>query len=150
MAGFHLRPAQPDDAPALISLMHRSREAVMPGFPRLHSAEADQAFFAHMIQSQDVTVGLSEDSHLAGFMALEPGWINQLYLHPDFFRQGLGSRLMAKAKAAQEQLELWAFQHNAPARRFYQNQGFRLAELTDGAGNEEGLPDLRLIWQRTT
>ena len=122
----------------------------MPGFPRLHSAEADHPFFAHMIQSQGVCVGLSEDGRLAGFMALEPGWINQLYLHPDFFRRGLGSRLMAIAKAAQEQLELWAFQHNASARRFYQNQGFRLAELTAGAGNEEGLPDLRLIWQRTT
>lgn len=120
----------------------------MPGFPRLHSAEADQAFFAHMIQSQDVRVGLSEDGRPAGFMALEQGWINQLYLHPDFFRRGLGSRLVAEAKAVNDQLELWAFQHNAPARRFYQSQGFRLAELTNGSGNEEGLPDLRLIWQR--
>ena len=120
----------------------------MPGFPRLHSAEADQAFFAHVIQSQDVRVALAKDGRLAGFMALEPGWINQLYLHPDFFRQGLGSQLMAKAKADHDQLELWAFQHNAPARRFYQGQGFRLAELNDGSGNEEGLPDLRLIWLR--
>ena len=26
MAGFHLRPAQPDDAPALVALMHANNE----------------------------------------------------------------------------------------------------------------------------
>ena len=43
-------------------------------------------------------------------------------------------------------LELYTFQVNAGARRFYERHGFRVVDLDDGARNEEGQPDVRYRW----
>ena len=45
-------------------------------------------------------------------------------------------------------LQLWTFQRNAQARRFYEARGFVVVEQTDGAGNEEKEPDARYLWTR--
>jgi len=44
-------------------------------------------------------------------------------------------------------IELWTFQVNEAAARFYERHGFVAAERTDGAGNEERSPDIRYTWQ---
>jgi GNAT superfamily N-acetyltransferase len=44
-------------------------------------------------------------------------------------------------------LELWTFQVNESARRFYERHGFTEVEHTDGAGNEEREPDVRYAWR---
>jgi hypothetical protein len=41
---------------------------------------------------------------------------------------------------------LWTFQVNGPARRFYERHGFVEVAQTDGSGNEEAEPDVRLEW----
>ena len=43
-------------------------------------------------------------------------------------------------------LELYTFQVNTGARRFYERHGFRVVDLDDGARNEEGQPDVRYRW----
>lgn len=45
-------------------------------------------------------------------------------------------------------LELWCFQANSRARRFYEARGFRAICFTDGAANEENVPDTRYCWER--
>ena len=50
------------------------------------------------------------------------------------------------AKDGNAQLDLWTFQANVQARRFYEHRGFRLVELTDGSANEEETPDARYRW----
>jgi ribosomal protein S18 acetylase RimI-like enzyme len=53
---------------------------------------------------------------------------------------------MALARQRQpEGLQLWAFQSNARARRFYERHGFEAVEFTDGNGNEERWPDVRYV-----
>jgi ribosomal protein S18 acetylase RimI-like enzyme len=60
---------------------------------------------------------------------------------------GLGSRLVELAKSrSPEGLQLWTFVSNVAAQRFYQRHGFVVAETTDGWGNEEKEPDMRLVW----
>ncbi len=44
--------------------------------------------------------------------------------------------------------ELWTFQTNLPARRFYERHGFIAVRWTDGASNEERAPDVRYVWGR--
>jgi hypothetical protein len=44
-------------------------------------------------------------------------------------------------------LELWCFQANARARRFYEARGFHAIRFTDGADNEERTPD-GYRWER--
>ena len=41
---------------------------------------------------------------------------------------------------------LWVFESNAPARDFYRSRGCIELERTDGAGNEEKAPDIRVAW----
>jgi hypothetical protein len=44
-------------------------------------------------------------------------------------------------------LQLWTFQRNTAARRFYGRLGFVAVEQTDGSRNEEDEPDVRYRWQ---
>jgi GNAT superfamily N-acetyltransferase len=83
-----------------------------------------------------------------GFAATREGWLDHLYVDPLRHGQGVGSMLLSKAREERASLELWTFQRNGQARRFYERNGFRLVELTDGSGNEEREPDARYCWSR--
>ena len=41
---------------------------------------------------------------------------------------------------------LWVFESNTPAQAFYTRHGLVEREHTDGSGNEEREPDLRMEW----
>ena len=89
------------------------------------------------------------DGRVVALMALSPGWVEQLYVHPDYHSQGIGTALLQRAKntpEAEEGLTLWTFQGNAGARRFYERHGFVAVEFTDGEGNDEKTPDVRYAW----
>ena len=62
--------------------------------------------------------------------------------------RGLGLQLLEKAKEAYAELSLWTFQQNLRARRFYERHGFVAVTETDGADNEEKLPDVLYRWRR--
>jgi ribosomal protein S18 acetylase RimI-like enzyme len=61
-------------------------------------------------------------------------------------RRGIGTALLDIARSKLARLELWTFQRNAQARRFYEARGFVLVEETDGSRNEEREPDARYLW----
>ena len=44
-------------------------------------------------------------------------------------------------------LSLWVFEENTSARSFYARAGFAEVERTDGRGNEEQVPDVRMVWE---
>jgi GNAT superfamily N-acetyltransferase len=67
---------------------------------------------------------------------------------PEAQGQGVGTALLDVAKRAVARLQLWTFQRNAQARRFYEARGFVVVEQTDGTGNEEKEPDARYLWTR--
>jgi hypothetical protein len=70
---------------------------------------------------------------------------------PTASAQGVGTQLVEAAKASGvDALELWCFQANTCARRFYEARGFRAIRFTDGADNEERTPDVRYRCERTT
>ncbi len=81
-------------------------------------------------------------------LALRPGWLEQLYVLPDWQGRGVGSALVEHAKRLQPSgLQLWVFASNKPAIAFYEPRGFRIVESTDGASNEERAPDHRMVWR---
>ena len=86
---------------------------------------------------------------ITGMIAFRDDWIEQLYVRPEAQGRGVGTELLDVAKRASKRLQLWTFQRNARARRFYEARGFMLAEETDGSGNEEKEPDARYLWTRT-
>ena len=82
-----------------------------------------------------------------GFIALYQNSIDALYIRNDQHGQGYGSTLIQYAQSMRDDLELWTFQENTPARRFYAKHGFSEVKFTDGSGNDEGLPDVCLTWR---
>ena len=141
-----LRPARPSDAAALAAILSDWIDAT-PWMPRIHSRAEDRGFVARLIAEMTVTVA-ERDGRAAGFLARRDGFVHALYLAPAERRRGTGRRLLRAAQADCAELVLWCFQANAPARAFYASEGFVAAEATDGAGNDEHLPDLRLVWHR--
>jgi putative acetyltransferase len=115
----------------------------------LHTVEEDRGFIECVILKDCEVMVAETEGRIVSFLAREREGIRLLYTHPDFIGSGAGSLLMAAAKAAgTPRLELWCFQANGPARRFYEAHGFRAIRFTDGADNEEKTPDVRYRWQR--
>ena len=115
--------------------------------PRIHTHDEDRAHARLLLERTEVTVARAR-RHVVGFMALRDRSIHSLYLAPDIRGQGIGQHLVEGAKARHRRLDLWTFQANTPARRFYARQGFYEARLTNGEGNDEKLPDVQMVWAR--
>ena len=142
-----LRKAAPSDLPAIAGLFRLVRETCLPFLPQLHTREEDLEFFRkHVFPVYDLTIA-ELDGRIAGFSAVSPGWLEHLYVLPQFQGQGVGAQLLERAKQGQSAFQLWVFQKNRKARRFYERSGLRLVRLTDGADNEEREPDALYEWR---
>lgn len=143
-----LRRLRPDEGPAAADL-HRRGGALIPGYDTtLHTAEEYVVFYRDRVMVDGPVWGAFEGEVLRGHIALLPGWIEHLYVDPDFQRLGIGSALVRLAQAQQEELRLYTFQANTRARALYERHGFVVEELTDGTRNEEKMPDVTYHWRR--
>jgi ribosomal protein S18 acetylase RimI-like enzyme len=140
-----LRPASALDAGTTGWILHRFA-LYTPWMPVLYSEAETIGFCKAMIDYGWVTVA-ERNGRVIGFMARDGAEICSLYLAPDARGQGVGKVLLRQAKAAQPELWLRALVANTGARRFYQREGFCETDRTDGSGNDEGLPDVRMAWQ---
>jgi ribosomal protein S18 acetylase RimI-like enzyme len=141
-----LRPARHADANALAELFIEARRVAMPWLPDLHTEEETHGFVTSVVAGGGTWVA-EVDGVPAGFLTLEDGRVDHLYVEPHRQRQGIGSVLLRHAQGLRpEGLELYVFQRNRVALAFYARHGFDIVETTDGAGNEEREPDARLRW----
>jgi GNAT superfamily N-acetyltransferase len=143
---FKLRRASIADADAIAAVFSPSFR-LLTFLPVLHTVEEDRSFIENVIL-RDCEVTLAEDeSGVVAFLAREGEEAHLLYVHPDRVGTGAGTQLIEAAKASGvAALDLWCFQANARARRFYVALGFRAVRFTDGAHNEEKTPDVRYRW----
>jgi GNAT superfamily N-acetyltransferase len=141
-----LRPARREDAAGCARVYYRAKSYAMAEVPEPHTeAEITTWIADQAIPDLDVWVA-DLDGVVVAQMMLAPGWLHHLYVDPSWMGRGLGEQFMALARQRQpEGLQLWAFQSNAKARRFYERHGFEAVEFTDGNGNEEQWPDVRYI-----
>ena len=90
---------------------------------------------------------IREQGRVAGFLVRDGDILHALYVHPVLRGQGFGRALLAEAKAEAGVLRLWVVEANAAARAFYARQGFVEAARSAGLGNDEGLPDILMVWR---
>lgn len=141
------RAAGADDAAAVAEVWLRSYDAALPTVKRAHSDDGVRAYFRYVVVPEQETWVAESGGAVVGMMALEPGRIEQLYLAPEHRGRGIGDRFVQLAKERSPGgLELWTFQVNRSAHRFYERHGFTEAERTDGSRNEEREPDVRFVW----
>lgn len=141
-----IQNAVPSDAGPLAAILSDWIDAT-GWLPRLHTRDEDRGFVAGLIAAHEVLVA-RESGRAVGFLVRDGDAIPALYLAECARGRGIGARLLTAAKAGQDRLTLWTFVANEGAQRFYRREGFVEAERTDGAGNEAGLPDVRLEWTR--
>jgi len=131
-----------------IACIHRAaRRAAMTWLADIHTPEEDRWFFEAIVFREDTLLVAREHARIVGFVAYKDDWLNHLYVSPEHWRRGIGGRLLNAAQKASKSLQLWTFQRNKPARVFYLVHGFEDCELTDGRGNEEQEPDMRMAWR---
>jgi GNAT superfamily N-acetyltransferase len=134
---------------AAAALVHRAAfDHALPWLTGLHTPDEDRWFYRERMFATCTLWGAFEGEVMTGVIACHDDWIEQLYVLPGAQGGGTGSALLEIAKQRAERLQLWTFQRNTRARRFYEARGFVSVEETDGSGNEERQPDVRYFWIR--
>lgn len=140
-----IRRATPDDASAISDLFVRTRDE-MTYLPRIPE-HVRPLLGGRFLERAELWV-VDEDGRLVGFAGLSGSELTHLYIDPSARDRGVGNALLDHVKSlCPERLELWVFQENGGARRFYERHGFELIRLTDGAGNMEREPDALYEWR---
>lgn len=157
-----LRPARPEDVPALARL---GRESFVAKFAHLYRPEdlaefleathSEAAVAAELADPQRLYCLIERDGALIAYakLSLACGWpeyarggnaieIKQFYTAPGLSGQGIGARLMdwalgeARSRGADEiQLSVWS--ENYGAQKFYARYGFeKIADITFRVGEQ--------------
>ena len=143
-----IRRATLDDGPGVGDVLLDSWRATFD-FPGAHPDDDVRRWIvATLIPTTESWVAVDPGGTIVGVLSLSETMVDQLYLTPAWIGHGLGVRLLDLAKARRPSgLDLYCFQANARARRFYEHHGFEAIAFGDGAGNEERQPDIRYAWR---
>ncbi|CAA9214600.1 MAG: hypothetical protein AVDCRST_MAG20-267 [uncultured Acidimicrobiales bacterium] len=143
-----IRRGERADLPAVAELYLAVRQAAVPHMPPLaHDDDHVRAWVDGWdLRQREVWLAV-HGGRLVGFADLGPRWLNSLYVDPAAQRSSVGSALLDVVKSRLDGgFALWVFESNAPARAFYQRHGLVELERTDGWGNEERSPDIKMAW----
>jgi pimeloyl-ACP methyl ester carboxylesterase/GNAT superfamily N-acetyltransferase len=145
-----IRRAGPEDADAIGDVWLTSWRATFD-FPPAHpDADVRRWLAEELLPKSEVWVAADpgDGGRVVAFMALSPSMVEQLYVTPGWIGRGVGDRLVSLAKGRRpEGLDLYCFEVNAFARRFYERRGFVPIAFGDGSNNEEHQPDIRYAWR---
>lgn len=145
-AAIGLKVYEQEYAAATVRMWRTSKQKAL-GIDEHHSF-ADRLRYLNGVLAEENSIVLAmrePGDTVAGFIASDGIFVNQLYIHVDFQRQGIGSRLLDFARARSSgSLRLYTFAANRGARALYAKHGFQI--VGRGSDNEERLPHLLLEW----
>ncbi|GHV12856.1 GNAT family N-acetyltransferase [Clostridia bacterium] len=141
---INIRPAVPADAPDMAEIHMRSWEVaykdIIPA-DYIHKKNATrQVLWQRIVTDENTSKYVIQVSgKTAGFMEIAPSRdddadndtyeLHGIYLHPDYFRQGIGTQAMRfafdKARSiGKTVMTLWVFAENTNSVSFYEKCGF--------------------------
>ncbi|MGY3437440.1 MULTISPECIES: N-acetyltransferase family protein [unclassified Marinovum] len=144
---LYIRAARSTDAGKIAAILTEGN-AAPPWKPHLHTGAQDVAFCGKLIDRGWVRIAENEEGRIVGFIARDGEEIDALYVAGPDRGHGIGTVLLNDAKSACKHLELWTFQLNTGAQKFYEREGFTEIKRTDGSTNQEQLPDVRYAWDK--
>ena len=147
-----IRRAEEADGPSLGDVWLSAWYATFDFPPSHPDADVRLWMAEEMLPANEVWVAADrlDAGRVVGFTALSASMVEQLYIVPEWIGRGIGDRLIAIAKQRRpDGLDLYCFQANAFARRFYERRGFVPIAFGDGSGNQERQPDVRYAWRPT-
>jgi len=132
-----IRDFKPEDEPALFSIHDRSRPDELIGScdPRgfLPLAEDFRSVEDFRMSRKWVAV---DGERPVGFAGARGDYISWLYIDPDYYRRGIGRKLLRMAKeAAGPKAWTVALEGNTRARALYESEGFASGMTFDGENN---------------
>lgn len=143
-----IRPYRSADFESLVILWRIAREKSLPDFQRAkgHFFYEDCDYFRNYVLAKNKLWVAVMDKKRVAFMAMNESFIDQLYVHPDHWRRGIGKILLEYARRlSPEHLWLFTLQINLPARAFYEKNGF-LPEKFGISPPPESEPDVEYHW----
>ena len=146
-ARVNFRRANAADAPEVATVYIASRRGAEAWLPTVGTDDEIRGFVVDKMVPEQETWVAEDGGRIVAVMVLGVDMVDQLYVAPGEQRRGIGDAMLAHAKHLRPAgLRLWAFQRNAPARRFYEARGFIAIQFTDGATNMEREADVLYRW----
>lgn len=130
--------------PALLGILWASTRANGP----VARARHEDALALGKLVLQGKVLLWRKQARARAFLARDGVRLHALYASPEWRGQGAGAALLATAQCEIERLELYTAEANCGARQFYAYHGFREVRHGVGAGNDEGVPDIFMTWER--
>ena len=147
---YVIREYHADDFDAVTILWRISREKSLPDFQQEKGHffyEDRDYFYSHVLEENDIWV-VTVNNHPVAFMAMNQEFVDQLYIDPNYWRQGIGNALLELAKKlSPEHVWLYTLQININARKFYEKNGF-VAEKFGISPPPESEPDVEYHWRK--
>ena len=146
---YIIREYRADDFDAVTILWRISREKSLPDFQmeKGHFFYEDQDYFLHHILKDNRVWVVEVTNRPVAFMAMNGEFVDQLYIHPDFWRKGIGTALLNFAREqSTSHVWLYTLQANVNARAFYEKNGF-VAEKFGVTPPPESEPDVEYHWR---
>ncbi|HEV2169513.1 MAG TPA: GNAT family N-acetyltransferase, partial [Candidatus Binatus sp.] len=133
-----IRRATVSDSNDVADVYIASRRGAAKWLPTVGTDDEIRAFVVNrMVRERECWVA-EKDARIVAVLVLDDDEVDQFYVAPDAQRRGIGDAMLAHAKRLRPAgLRLWAFQRNAPARRFYEARAFVAIKFTDGSTNME-------------
>jgi len=147
---FIVREYKRQDFDAVTILWRVAREKSLPDFQREkgHFFYEDQKYFRDQILRKNKVWVAESDNHILAFIAIKDDFIDQLFIHPAHWRQGIGETLLNFARTkSPDHLWLYTLQVNVIARAFYEKNGF-VAEKLGVSPPPESEPDVEYHWRK--
>lgn len=147
-----LRKATSLDANDIAKVYLASRKELVSFAPLVHTDESIYQWVNEVLLPNEQVIVAEESGIIIGMMSLikdkDVGHIRQLYITPAAVGRGIGTLMLNLAKSLlNSPIQLYTFEKNIGARRFYERHGFQATGFNDGSGNEENCPAILYEWK---